>query len=124
MEQMMKENLRLETLSATTLIGDPVRNAEGDELGQIENFMIDLKMGCIVYAVLSFGGFMGFGDKLFAIPWASLQVDLEAECFRMDINKDSLKKAPGFDKDDWPTAISSENVVTIYEFYGVENPDE
>mgnify|MGYP001037787954 CR=1 FL=1 len=120
----MAEEVRLGALSASTLIGDPVRNSEDKDLGKIEDFMIDLDTGCIVYAVLSFGGFLGFADKLFAIPWVSLRVDREAQCFRLDIDQETLDKAPGFDKDHWPEPQDFGIVTTVYKFYGVENPFE
>lgn len=120
----MNDTARLGALSATTLIGDPVRNSEDKDLGKIEDLMIDLDTGCIVYAVLSFGGFLGLGDKLFAIPWASLRVDTEEQCFRFDIDQETLERAPGFDKEDWPGAKDFGIVTTVYKFYGVENPFE
>lgn len=120
----MTDEVRLGALSATTLIGDPVRNTAGDDLGKLEDLMIDLDTGCIVYAVISFGGFLGLGDKLFAIPWASLRVDLEDESLRMDIDQETLEKAPGFDKDNWPEPKDFGIVTTVYKFYGVENPFE
>ena len=118
----MIEKERLGALSASTLIGDPVRNLDGDDLGKIEDFMVDLDTGCIVYAVLSFGGFLGLGDKLFAIPWASLEVDLDEEGFRLDIDQETLEKAPGFDGDHWPEVQDFGIVTTVYKFYGVDNP--
>lgn len=118
----MTEDVRLGALSASTLIGDSVRNSEDKDLGKIEDFIIDLDTGCIVYAVLSFGGLLGMGGKFFAIPWVSLKVDQDAECFRLEIDKETLEKAPGFDKDDWPDPKDFGIVTTIYEFYGVENP--
>ncbi len=117
-----KDPVRLGALSATTLIGDPVRNSEGEALGKVEDFMVDLDTGCIVYVVLSFGGFLGLGDKLFAIPWSSMRVDMENECFRLDIDEETLEKAPGFDKDHWPAPTDFGMVTTVYKFYGVENP--
>jgi sporulation protein YlmC with PRC-barrel domain len=120
----MKDLTRLGALSATTIVGDPVRNSKGDDLGKIEDLMIDLDTGCIVYAVISFGGFLGLGDKFFAIPWVSLRVDLEEECIRLDIDQETLEKAPGFDKDHWPDPIDFGMVTTVYKFYGVENPFE
>ena len=118
----MAEKVRLGALSASTLIGDKVLNSDDKELGNIEDFMVDLDTGCIVYAVLSFGGFLGMGDKLFAIPWVSLRVDREEECFRFDIDQETLEKAPGFDKDHWPEPQDFGIVTTVYKFYGVENP--
>ncbi|MDY6872486.1 MAG: PRC-barrel domain-containing protein [Chloroflexota bacterium] len=115
---------RMGTLSATTLIGDVVRNSSDEDLGKIEDLMIDLDSGRIVYAVLSFGGFLGLGDKLFAIPWSALKVDLKKECFRLDIDKETLEKAPGFNKDNWPNAKDFGMVTTVYAYYGIENPFE
>jgi sporulation protein YlmC with PRC-barrel domain len=62
-------------LSASTISGDKVCNLEGEDLGKIEDLVVDLDTGKVAYAVLSFGGFMGMGDKLFALPWQSLTVD-------------------------------------------------
>ena len=59
-------------LSASTLKGDKVVNRAGEDLGKIEELMIDLRDGRIAFAVLSFGGFLGMGDKLFAIPWQAI----------------------------------------------------
>jgi len=118
----MTHKNRLGALSATTLIGDDVRNSAGEDLGKIEDFMIDLDSGRIAYAVLSFGGFLGMGDKLFAIPWQSLEVDLDEKCFRFDVDKETLEKAPGFDKDNWPETQDYEIVTTVYDYYGVDNP--
>ncbi|MCB2209542.1 PRC-barrel domain-containing protein [bacterium] len=117
-------NNRLGTLSATTLIGDVVKNSAGDDLGKIEDLMVDLDSGRIAYAVLSFGGFLGLGDKLFAIPWSALEVDLKEECFRLDIEKETLEEAPGFNKDNWPEAKDFGMVTTVYAYYGIENPFE
>jgi sporulation protein YlmC with PRC-barrel domain len=74
-------------LSASTLSGDSVVNPQGEDLGKIEDIMIDLNNGQIAYAVLSFGGFMGMGDKLFALPWKSLSVDEENKRVVLDITK-------------------------------------
>lgn len=90
-------------LSAGTITGDKVRNKAGEELGDIKELMIDLRSGRVVYAVLSFGGFLGLGDKLFAVPWAALAPDLQEHKFVLDVSKESLEKAPGFDKDNWPS---------------------
>src|SRR2546426_6110910 len=68
-------------LSASTLAGDSVRNAAGEDLGKIDEIMIDIPSGRVAYAVLSFGGFLGMGDKLFAIPWDALKVDEDQQCF-------------------------------------------
>jgi sporulation protein YlmC with PRC-barrel domain len=106
-------------LSASTLIGDDVQNSKGEKLGKIEEIMLDLTAGRVLYAVLSFGGFLGIGDKLFAIPWEALIIDTAEEVVIFDIEKEVLEDAPGFDKDDWP-AIAPEDdawLVSVYEYY-------
>jgi sporulation protein YlmC with PRC-barrel domain len=107
-----------QVLSSDSLTGTPVINVHKEALGNIEELMIDLTAGRVAYAVLSFGGILGFGNKLFAIPWKSLVVDTENERFILDIARDKLKEAPGFDKDHWPDLVDREYGEKIYSFYG------
>jgi sporulation protein YlmC with PRC-barrel domain len=107
-------------LSASTLENEKVVNAAGENLGRIENYMIDLNNGRIAYCVLSFGGFLGMGDKLFAIPWQAMTLDTENKCFILNIDKERLKNAPGFDKDNWPDTTNPEWGTRIYSYYGVK----
>jgi hypothetical protein len=95
-------------MAADTLQGDSVVNPKGDKLGTIEDIMLDVPGGRIAYSVLSFGGIMGMGDKLFAIPWSALTLDADNKCFVLDISQDQLKNATGFDKDHWP-AVADES---------------
>ncbi|MBO6783334.1 MAG: PRC-barrel domain-containing protein [Alphaproteobacteria bacterium] len=89
-------------LSATSINGDKVVNPQGEDLGKIEDLMIDLESGTVRYAVMSFGGFLGMGDKLFAVPMDALHVKSGDEAFVLNATEEKLKNAPGFDKDDWP----------------------
>src|SRR5712671_6609621 len=89
-------------LAASTLAGDGVRNAAGEDLGKIDEIMIDIPTGRVAYAVLSFGGFLGMGDKLFAVPWSALKVDEDKKCFILDVDRGTIEAAPGFDKNNWP----------------------
>lgn len=89
-------------LSATSLIGDSIKNPQDESLGDLKELMIDLNNGSISYAVIAFGGIMGMGEKLFAVPWQSLSVNHADKCLILDVAKDRLKDAPGFDKDNWP----------------------
>ncbi len=109
---------RPHVLSATTLTGDRVMNPAGEDLGKIEELMIDLHDGRVAYAVLSFGGFLGMGDKLFAIPFQALKLDADREGFVLDVAKEKLKKAPGFDKNDWPSAADRDWGSQIHSYYG------
>ncbi|HKF41833.1 MAG TPA: PRC-barrel domain-containing protein [Thermoanaerobaculia bacterium] len=106
-------------LSASTLENEKVVNAAGESLGRIEDYMIDLNNGRIAYCVLSFGGFLGMGDKLFAIPWQAMTLDTVNKCFILNVDKSRLKNAPGFDKDDWPDTNNPEWGTRIYKYYNV-----
>lgn len=90
-------------MTADTLIGNAVMNHQGDTLGEIEDIMLDVPRGRIAYAVMSAGGFLGIGEKLFALPWSSMTLDTERKCFLLDADKERIKNAPGFDKDHWPS---------------------
>jgi len=105
-------------MAADTLTGDDVVNAAGDDLGEIKDIMIDVESGRIAYAVLSFGGFLGLGDKLFAIPWSSLKLDPAGKQFVLDIDKQQLDNAPGFDKDHWPSMADNRWANDIHSYYG------
>lgn len=107
------------TMSATTLIGDTVRNPEGQELGSVKEIMLDMDTGRTSYAVLDMGGFLGIGNKLFAMPWSMLTVDAENHEIVIDVAKERLENAPGFDRDDWPDFSDRSWGETIHVHYGV-----
>ncbi len=108
-----------EVMDAHTLIGDSVVNGAGDDLGKIEAIMLDVGAGRIAYAVLSFGGFLGMGTKLFALPWVALTLDAREKRFVLDISKDKLESAEGFDKDSWPRMADPEWAARLHTYYGV-----
>jgi sporulation protein YlmC with PRC-barrel domain len=112
--------LQPEVLSAGTIIGDNVVNRRGEDLGKIEEIMLDVTTGQVAYAVLSFGGLLGIGDKLFAIPWELLELDPDNKRFLMDIDKEMLEKAPGFDRSNWPKTTEHQWLAGVYDFYGRE----
>jgi sporulation protein YlmC with PRC-barrel domain len=105
-------------LSGSSLKGDRVVNYKGEDLGRIEEIMIDLDRGRVAYAVLSFGGFLGLGDKLFAIPWQAITVDTVKKQLILNADKALLEKAPGFDKDNWPDMADLSLGSTLYGYYG------
>lgn len=116
-------------LSASSIMGHKVINTAGEQLGSIKELMIDLDGGLIAYAVLSFGGILGMGDKLFAIPWEALTIDEESRALILDVDKAVLENAPGFDKDNWPDNAKYEAgwLLGVYEYYGYSPywmPDE
>jgi uncharacterized protein YjbJ (UPF0337 family)/sporulation protein YlmC with PRC-barrel domain len=105
-------------LPVSTLIGSRVINPAGDDLGQIEDMAIDMASGRIAYAVLSFGGFLGFGSKYFALPWEALRLSSAEEAFILHVDRAVLEKAPGFDKDHWPEMADRQWGAGIYNHYG------
>jgi sporulation protein YlmC with PRC-barrel domain len=105
-------------MGAETLVGNAVFNRDSVDLGDIKEIMLDMRSGRVSYAVLSFGGFMGVGKKFFAVPWQALKLDTENKRFVLDVNKDQLESAPGFDKDHWPDMADPTWEKSIHAHYG------
>ncbi|WP_209426963.1 PRC-barrel domain-containing protein [Pararhodobacter sp. SW119] len=87
-------------ISGSRVQGTTVYSPAGEELGQIDDVMIDPTSGRIVYGVLQFGGFMGMGSDYHPIPFARLQYDSAREGYTTDLTKEQLENAPRHD-DDW-----------------------
>jgi len=100
------------------VIGKKVVNYGRETIGEITEVVIDSAAGRITYAILSFGGFLGLGDKLFAVPWVSLSYDRTHDAFVMKADKNLLKNAPGFDKNNWPDMSDPTRISEIYKYYG------
>lgn len=109
-----------EIMGADTLVGNDVYNQKDENLGDIKEIMLDMRSGQVGYAVLSFGGFLGMGEKLFAVPWNALKLDTENKRFVLNVAKDRLKDAPGFDKGHWPNMADQSWAQKIHSYYGTE----
>jgi sporulation protein YlmC with PRC-barrel domain len=107
-------------MSASSLSGDRVRNTAGEDLGKVKELMIDVPSGRVGYAVLSFGGVLGLGDKLFAIPWNALTLDEDEKQFILNADKKILENAPGFDQDNWPDMADPSWGTQVHSYYGVQ----
>ena len=101
-------NTPLRLLTATTILGENVYNRRNEKLGDVKDIMLDIHEGKIEYVVIEFGGFLGMGEKFFAIPFGLLEIDTEKEVFILNQKREVLEKAPGFDKDHWPETNSHE----------------
>ncbi|MBK8117004.1 MAG: PRC-barrel domain-containing protein [Candidatus Accumulibacter sp.] len=110
-------------MGATTLVGDDVCNPHGEDVGEIKEIMLDMRSGEVAYAVLSFGGFLGMGEKLFAVPWRALQLDTENKRFVLNVDQDRLKNAPGFHKSNWPDMADQSWAREIHTYYGTAGDD-
>jgi len=93
-------------LSSDSLCGTDVKNPQGQDIGKVSDLMINLRTGKVEYAVLDFGGFLGIGNKLFAVPYGAFAVDTKDDEMVLDVDKEYLEKAPGFDKENWPNFAS------------------
>jgi hypothetical protein len=105
-------------MGADTLIGEDVYNAHDEKLGDIKEFMLNMQTGEVEYAVLSFGGVFTIGEKLFAVPFEALRLDTTNKRFLLEVEKDMLENAPGFDKDNWPDMADETWANQIRTFYG------
>jgi sporulation protein YlmC with PRC-barrel domain len=117
-KSISREASIMRVLSASTLKGDRVRNATGEDLGKVEEIMLDVPRGRIAYAVLSFGGFLGIGDKLFAVPWSALRLNTAEHEFILDVSRETLENAPGFDKSHWPDMADPAFGAKVHSHYG------
>jgi sporulation protein YlmC with PRC-barrel domain len=106
-----------ELMGADTLIGNDVYNAKEVNIGSIKEIMLDMRTGAVGYAVLSFGGFLGMGEKLFAVPWSALSLDTTKKRFILNVEKERLKDAPGFDTDHWPNMVDDSWANEVHSFY-------
>jgi sporulation protein YlmC with PRC-barrel domain len=113
-------DLPWQLVKGSTFIGADVENPQGQNLGDIKDIVIDRASGRIAYAVVSFGGFLGMGEKLFAVPWGAFaQPKADKDKFVLDVDKERLKNAPGFDHNNWPQMASREWVTSLYSYYNV-----
>ena len=107
-------------MSAGSLIGDDIYNLKGEKIGDLKEIMLDMHTGRVSYAVLSFGGFLGMGEKLFAVPWQALTLNAANKRLILDIEKSRLETAPGFNRDDWPDMADAAWESGIHSYYGTK----
>ena len=104
-------------VKASSMIGTDVVSPKGDNLGDVKEVVIDPRSGRVAYAVVSFGGFLGMGEKLFAIPFGAFKYDVKKNEYVLDISKERLKAAPGFDADNWPSMSEEKWNRDVYKYY-------
>ena len=115
---MLKVETHLNLNRASKLIGRSVQNPAGEELGTLKDLMLDDQHGRVAYAVLSFGGFLGLGTKLFSLPWEAFALRPDGEALVLAVDKGLLAQAPGFDEDKWPTQADSRWCHEVHRHYG------
>lgn len=111
-------DLASDVVKTSEVIGVAVINAKKESLGTVYEIVLDKRNGNARYVVLSFGGFLGLGDKLFALPWNAISYDQKEESFILNVDKEKLKNAPSFDKDKWPNMSNAQWGESIHSYYG------
>jgi sporulation protein YlmC with PRC-barrel domain len=104
-------------VKASSIIGTQVFNPQGDSLGEIKEVVIDPGLGRVAYVVVTFGGFLGLGEKLFAIPYSAFRYNAENREYVLDVSKERLEAAPGFDASHWPSMADEKWNRDIYSYY-------
>jgi len=87
-------------ITASRVNGTPVFNPGGDKIGHVDDLSIDKLSGQVRYALLSFGGFLGIGEKFLPLPWPVLEYDPHRGGYIVPIAKDDLERAPAFTRED------------------------
>lgn len=104
-------------VKASSIIGTNVVNSKDDSLGDIKELVVDPLTGRLAYAVVSFGGFLGMGEKLFAIPFGAFRYNVAKNAYVIDVTKERLEAAPGFSADNWPTMADEQWNRDVHKFY-------
>lgn len=112
-------------IRASQLMGLNIQNAQGDSLGEINDLVINANTGKIRYAAVTYGGFLGMGDKLFAVPFEAFKVQVDPEdrddyVMILNITQQQLEGQQGFDQDTWPNMADRQWAMDLDKRYGVE----
>lgn len=106
-ESAAKQLKQQHVYRGSKIIGATVRNANDKKIGEIKDLVLDSARGEVAYAVVSFGGVIGVGQKYHAIPWRILQASDDGRYYVLHADKETLTQAPGFDKGNWPDMADS-----------------
>ncbi|MCC9607171.1 PRC-barrel domain-containing protein [Blastopirellula sp. JC732] len=120
-----RQSTETKVQTGADLIGMTVKNSEGKSLGTINDAVVDLQSGKIRYVAVSFGGFAGIGDKLFAVPFQAVAVHQGDKPFvEFDVTEKTLENAQGFDQDKWPDFGDAKWVMMNDRAYDFERKNE
>ena len=107
-------------MGANILIGDDVYNHKNEKLGNIKEIMINTYSGKVCYAVLSRGGVLSIGEKLFAVPRKALSLDTENKRFVLNVEKAKIENSPGFNTDHWPNMADETWANDVHDYDDIE----
>jgi sporulation protein YlmC with PRC-barrel domain len=105
-------------IAADKVAGTTVYNWAGENIGEIYDVMLDKTTGKVAYAIMSFGGFLGMGEKYHPLPWSMLKYNPQQGGYVVNVSKDQLQGAPAYDEgfDPWEQRSYEEKV---FGYYGV-----
>lgn len=106
-------------IGAAKVDGTAVYNTQGDRLGDIHDVMIDKQTGRVAYAIMSFGGFLGIGEKYHPLPWNTLKYDTSLGGYIVGLTKDQLEGGPAYDEADEPEWGNRDYEKRVHDYYGV-----
>lgn len=106
-------------IASNKVEGTPVYGREGERLGTIYNFMVDKFSGQVEYAVLSYGGFLGMGQRYYPLPWRILSYDTREGGYRVNLDYRDMERAPSFGRDDEPR-FNRDYSRRVHNWYGLD----
>jgi sporulation protein YlmC with PRC-barrel domain len=118
---MTRESIEHPLIPADRVNGTEVMNQDGDVIGKIEDIAIDKLSGKVAYAIVSFGGFLGIGERYHPVPWSVLRYDTDLKGYVAPLTKEQLNEAPTFDRSElsgWDDSAYREGVYGYYGPYG------
>jgi sporulation protein YlmC with PRC-barrel domain len=120
-EGQARAHTLMQAVRASQLIGANVQSATGDNIGDINDLVIDPQSGQVQFAVLGIGGFLGIGERLTPVPWQA--VDLRGERnFVLNVERQKLEAAPSIQRGQWNELQNPDYIQRLYTYYGVEAP--
>lgn len=115
---------RTTSVSLERLLDEEVRDAEGHDIGKVEDLILDTDSGSIDFAIVEFGGFLGINSRYHLIPWPALKVDAERHNFVMDVTKARVDQAPWFDRRHVPATDDSDYLDSVFQYWGFDRNEQ
>jgi sporulation protein YlmC with PRC-barrel domain len=114
-------------IRASQLMGMNIQNSAGEGVGEVKDLVLDFSNGKIKYVAVTYGGFLGIGNKMFAVPFAAFKVkpkqsDRADMALVLDVTKKQMEGAVGFDEDHWPNFADAKFEMELHKRYGVQLP--
>jgi sporulation protein YlmC with PRC-barrel domain len=111
----------MQAVRASQLIGANVQSATGDNIGDINDLVLDPQSGQVTFAVLGIGGFLGIGERLTPVPWQAVEIRGERN-FVLNIERQKLEAAPSIQRGQWNELQRQDYIERLYTYYGIEQP--